>query len=276
MNGSKDIASRYRGKHPIRALSFDGNGTIFIPSMGRNLATLTLMIAERVLGRKVNIDGGEFEEYLNRLRIDLALSGRMSHRQGTVDYWGDINAAALNHFGCACGMDQGRKISLKLRGDAVFYTIPGYRKRLIQKVIRKGFGGDGQVRVGRAFITSSSDRRMLKRILRRYGMANLFHDIVTPDELGGTEKAGSVFFRKMLDYTGVDPETTAHIGNSVFKDAAAARLGIWTILLEGPNSSISCEEVEKLHGADSLARIFPARNMADVENILENRFISVG
>ena len=275
MNGSRHGVFRSRGKRPINAISFDGNGTVFTPLREHSMSALTIMVAGRVLRRRINISEAMFEERMNRLRIDLALYGSDdSLVQGSVAYWGARNAAIFNSFGYPCHQADGCRISAIIRSDPRLYEVSAVRKAALRKIIRRGFGVSDRLPVGRTLIASSSDRAMITRIIERCRVGHLFGKIVTPADLKETEKIDRDFFPKLIEREGLDPSKTVHIGNSAFKDATAAKIGIWTILVLSDKNCISYAELKKLYGAEAMGRIFPARSLSEVWEILNSRFVS--
>jgi FMN phosphatase YigB (HAD superfamily) len=274
MNGSRNTASRSDGKQKIRVFSCDWFLTLFNPPDGKSMAILTLRAAEHVLGKKLNIDAEAFADLLLRLRIDMALSDRRSVdlEHGSVEYWARVNAIAFRHFKHQCSLRQGRKITIMIRSDMPNYKVHPLQRKIVRRVIKHGFGGKGQSRVGRAFIISNTEARTLKRMLRNAEMSPLFDRIITPADLGGLHKGDQKFFGEMIKLTQIDPQTTVHIGNSPLRDGFAAREGIWTILI---GCRVSPSDLAKLHGHGSLSRIFLATDLAHAERILNERFISV-
>jgi FMN phosphatase YigB (HAD superfamily) len=276
MNGSRNSVFRSRGKRPIDTVSFDGNGTVFTPLHERSMSALSLMVAARVLKRRIKIPEDLFEERMNRLRIDLALYGSGDKLvQGSVEYWGARNAAIFNSFGYRCRREEGCRISAIIRSDPRLYEVSAVRKAALRKITKNGFGAPGSLPVRRTLIASSSDRAMIMSITERCKVSHLFGTIVTPVDLGETEKIDLEFFPKLLEREALDPSRTVHIGNSAFKDATAAKSGIWTILVMSENNSASYPELRKLYGAEAMGRIFPARNLDEVWQVLNSRFVSV-
>ena len=275
MNGSRSSVFRSRGKHPLNTVSFDGNGTVFTPLHERSMSALALMVAGRVLRRKIKIREDLFEERMNRLRIDLALYGSDDRAvQGSVDYWGARNAAIFNSFGYPCRHEDGCRISAIIRSDPRFYEVSAARKADLRQIARRGFGAPGRPSVGKTLIASSSDRAMIVRIVERCRVSHLFGAIVTPADLGETEKVDIDFFPKLIEREGLDPAKTVHVGNSAFKDANAAKCGMWTILVMTEKNCVSYAELKKMYGAEAMNRIFPARSLREAWEILNSRFVS--
>ena len=219
-------AAARRGAAPLRGVSFDATGTLFVcPRRGE--------IYAEVLGRHglrlaaVEIEGG-FRTAWSELdcRLGRGEDRYSSHPEGARGFWRELLERSCALLGKE---DPGPFAAAELfarfeRADA-WELRPGARE-VLTELRRRGL---------RVAVTSNWDRR-LPRVLANLGLGDDIDAVVCSEDVGSAKPAEAIFLAACRELE-LEPASVLHVGDAKIEDregAEAAGLpALWLNAAEG-------------------------------------------
>lgn len=265
------MTSDRRERRPIMAVLIDAKNTLFTPkdmSRPQHLAR----IYHQVTGRWVNETMLWVQSRAVRREIDQELvSVGLENIFNTPPYWVKVNQETAKSVGLSITPEQAMSVHAHIVEGTDLYTVTRERREFLEWLRYDKFRSHRVTLV----TASNSSRGALERLLSAHRVRPCFNGAYSPDVVGSSKPAGD-FFREVLHSLGAESVEALMIGNSLFTDAGARKVGINTVILldrHEPMHTFAVREYQQLDDPNQ-PLFFSTTRLARLQRYIDEHFVA--